>query len=75
MPGFEQTWTGPSHFTSTYTKQDGLLPYNSVDKLVKELDYKIYHINTVDENNQAMVTGSYIYNPNTKQFVGYQSLR
>lgn len=72
-PGFEQSWTGPSHFSTAYTKQEGLLPYNSVDKLVRDLNYKIYHINALDENNQSIVTGSYIYNAAAKQFIGYQS--
>ncbi|KTC85180.1 glycoside hydrolase family 18 protein [Legionella brunensis] len=72
-PGFEQLWTGVSHFPNSYSKQDGMLPYSSVDKAVKELNYKIYHIQATDDKNQSFITGSYIYNPGTKQFVGYQS--
>lgn len=73
FPGFEQSWTGVSHFPMSYSKQDGLLPYNSVDKAVQNMNYKIYHVKTFDHNNQPMITGSYIYNPNDKQFIGYQS--
>ena len=72
-PGFEQSWTGPSHFSSAYTKQDGLLPYNSVDKVIKELNYKAYHLDTVGDDNQPVVSGAYIYNPASQQFIGYQS--
>lgn len=73
LPGFEQPWSGPSHFDSAYTNQEGLLPYKSVVKAVNDLNYKIYHIRTLDENNNSFITSSYIYNPTAKQFVGYQS--
>lgn len=72
-PGFEQTWSGPSHFDTAYSKQEGMLPYNSVDKAVKELNYTIYHIKAIDSDNQSFITGSYIYNPIAKQFIGYES--
>ncbi|WED42452.1 glycoside hydrolase family 18 protein [Legionella cardiaca] len=72
-PGFEQPWTGVSHFPSSYSKQDGMLPYSAIDKVVRELNYKIYHVQAVDENNQPFITGSYLYNAATKQFIGYQS--
>ncbi|PWY54310.1 hypothetical protein DGG96_17835 [Legionella qingyii] len=73
LPGFEQHWTGASHFASEYSIQDGLLPYKAVDKLVKQLGYKIFHINALDENNNSFITGSYLYNSSAKQFIGYQS--
>lgn len=73
LPGFEQPWTGASHFTSAYSMQEGLLPYNSVNKAVKELNYKTYQVQTLDENNNEFITGSYLYNPSAKQFIGYQS--
>lgn len=72
-PGFEQIWRGTSHFSIAYTQQDGVLPYKAVEHVVKDLDYKIYHINAVDEHNNLFVTGSYLYNAAAKQFVGYQS--
>lgn len=71
-PGFEQPWQGPSVFAKAYSNQDGLLPYKSLDKVVNDLNYKIYHIDT-ELANQSVITGSYIYNPTTRQFVGYQS--
>lgn len=71
-PGFEQAWQGPSKFGSQYTNQDGLLPYKSIDKVVKDLHYQIYHVNA-EIDNQSIISGSYIYNPTTQQFVGYQS--
>lgn len=73
MPGFEQPWEGASIFSDAYTKQGGLLPYNAVDKVVHDLGYKIYHINSVDEQGQSSVVASYLYNPDARQFVGYQS--
>ena len=72
-PGFEQSWSGASHFSSAYTKQDGLLPYNSVHKLIRELNYKSYQIHALSGDNQSLVTGAYIYSPAARQFVGYQS--
>lgn len=73
-PGFEQPWSGPSHFTAAYTKQDGLLPYNSVTKVMNELGYKSYQIQTADEvAGIPFITGAYLYNPVAKQFIGYQS--
>lgn len=72
-PGFEQPWTGASHFPSSFSKQDGLVPYNSVNKLIKELNYQSYSIYTVDENNKSLITGAYLYNSAAKQFIGYQS--
>lgn len=73
LPGFEQRWTGSSKFPADYTNQDGLVPYRSIDNLVKNLNYKKYQVNAVDELNNNVVTGSYLYNPLTLQFVGYQS--
>ncbi len=71
-PGFEQPWQGPSKFDDKYTNQDGLLPYKSIDKVVHDLNYKIYHVNA-DIDDHSIVSGSYIYSPDTKQFIGYQS--
>lgn len=71
-PGFEQPWEKPSVFDKTYTEQDGLVPYKSIDKLIANLGYKSYQIQT-DIENESMISGSYIYHPKTKQFVGYQS--
>lgn len=73
LPGFEQPWTGASHFAAEYSIQDGLLPYKSVDKLVNQLDYKSYRVHAYDENNTPLITGSYLYNATAKQFIGYQS--
>ena len=72
-PGFEQHWTGPSQFSPEYTNQEGLLPYNSVDKAIKELNYKPYTILAQDEENKSFISGAYIYNLAAKQFIGYQS--
>ncbi|WP_133128487.1 glycoside hydrolase family 18 protein [Legionella nagasakiensis] len=72
-PGFEQPWQGPSQFPEQYTKQDGLLPYKSVDAVIKQLNYRSYPITALDQDNQLLVTGAYLYNPIAKQFVGYQS--
>ena len=72
-PGFEQPWTGVSHFSPAYSEQDGMLPYNSVDKLTKELNYKPFEIKAMDEQGRSFITGSYLYNPQQKQFIGYQS--
>ena len=72
-PGFEQTWTGASQFNEKYSKQDGMLPYNSIPTVIRDLGYKTYHVYGTDENNQSFITGSYIYNPLAKQFIGYQS--
>lgn len=73
LPGFEQPWSGASHFASEYSSQDGLLPYKAVEKLVSHLPYSMYHINALDEDNNSFITGSYLYNPTSKQFIGYQS--
>lgn len=73
QPGFEQPWTGPSKFSSAYTNQEGMLPYKAIDSVVKDLNYKIYHVKAFDDNNQPIETGAYIYNPKAQQFVGYQS--
>lgn len=70
--GFEQPWQGPSIFDKKYTNQDGLLPYKAIDQVVTELNYKVYHIDA-DIDNQSVISGSYLYNPTAKQFVGYQS--
>jgi chitinase len=72
-PGFEQYWAGPSHFASSYSGQEGMLPYYSVEKVVNELNYKIYHITALDSTNKPFITGSYIYSPADKQFIGYES--
>ena len=72
-PGFEQPWQGSSKFARTYTQQDGLLPYKSVDSVVNNLNYSIYHIKALDKNNNSVVAGSYLYNATAKQFIGYQS--
>jgi len=72
-PGFEQPWTGASQFTAAYTNQEGLLPYNSIDKVIKDLNYTSYSVNALDAENKTFVTGAYLYNPSTKQFIGYQS--
>ncbi|CEK11721.1 glycosyl hydrolase family 18 protein [Legionella hackeliae] len=72
-PGFEQPWTGASHFPAIYSKQDGMLPYSSVDKLVNELNYTIYHIQATNDENQPFITGSYLYHAGTQQFIGYES--
>lgn len=72
-PGFEMPWTGSSQFSSAYTKQDGLLPYKSVDKVMKELNYRSYSVSVLDENNQSVVSGAYLYHADAKQFIGYQS--
>lgn len=73
LPGFEQPWTGASHFASEYSLQDGLLPYKAVDKVINQLHYKVYHISSLDENGNSFITGSYLYNSAAKQFIGYQS--
>ncbi|KTD63918.1 glycosyl hydrolase family 18 protein [Legionella spiritensis] len=73
LPGFEQSWSGPSHFSGEYTNQDGLLPYKSVDNLINTLHYKTYQVMEMDDNNDSFATGAYLYNPEAKQFVGYQS--
>ena len=72
-PGFEQAWTSSAYFSDEYTKQEGLLPYSSVVKAINNLGYKSYQVMAQDENNNSFVTGAYIYNPQAKQFVGYQS--
>jgi chitinase len=72
-PGFEQNWTGPSKFSEDYSKQDGMLPYSSIVKAIDNLGYKTWHIQTKDENNESFISGSYIYNSDSKQFIGYQS--
>ncbi len=71
-PGFEQPWKAASQFDKAYTVQDGLLPYKSVDNVVKSLNYKKYAVNA-DLDGQSVVSGAYLYNPGSKQFVGYQS--
>lgn len=71
-PGFEQPWQGPSKFATKYTDQDGLLPYKSIDKVVKDLNYNIYHIDA-EIDNQSVISGSYLYHLTAKQFVSYQS--
>lgn len=73
LPGFEQPWSAPSSFGSNYTKQEGLLPYNAVEKVMQDLGYKSYDLTITDENGNQYVTGSYLYHPTAKQFVGYQS--
>ncbi|CDZ77370.1 Chitinase A precursor [Legionella massiliensis] len=73
LPGFEQPWTGPSHFPTTYSNQDGMFPYKSVDQAISQLAYKSYDIKALDNENQPIVLGSYLYNPSTRQFIGYQS--
>lgn len=73
LPGFEQPWNGASHFPTSLSLQDGLFPYNSVEKAITELQYKIYHVYAINENNESFVTGSYLYNAITQQFIGYQS--
>jgi chitinase len=73
LPGFEQPWTGASHFAPAYTNQEGLLPYKSVAKAINELGYKNYTIYAFDEENKSFATGSYLYNPSVRQFIGYQS--
>lgn len=72
-PGFEQPWTGASHFDPVYTKEEGMLAYKFIDKAIKEMNYKSYTVNAVDEENKPFVTGAYIYSPSAKQFIGYQS--
>lgn len=72
-PGFDQPWTGASHFPSSYSKQDGMLPYSAIDRAINELHYKNYSIQALDDKNQPVIAGSYVYNPQEKQFVGYQS--
>lgn len=73
LPGFEQPWSGPSTFNSAYTQQAGLLPYNTIDKVIQNLGYQSYNVMEYDENGHPFVTGAYIYNSAAKQFVGYQS--
>lgn len=73
LPGFEQPWSGPSAFISTYTKQEGLLPYNAVSRVIQDLGYKSYTLTEQDDEGNTFVTGAYIYNQQAKQFVGYQS--
>lgn len=73
LPGFEQPWTGASHFSQELSSQDGLVPYKSVEKLISQLNYTIYHVEALDEQNNSFITGSYIYNPTAQQFIGYQS--
>ncbi|KTD25546.1 glycoside hydrolase family 18 protein [Legionella maceachernii] len=72
-PGFEQPWAGPSQFTATYTNQEGMLPYKSVDRVINELGYKPYLVRASDVENTSFVTGAYLYSFSAKQFVGYQS--
>lgn len=72
-PGFEQPWTGPSHFDPSLGKEEGMLAYKYIDKAIKEMNYKSYSVNTVNEENKPFITGAYIYSPLAKQFVGYQS--
>ncbi|MBA2651464.1 MAG: glycoside hydrolase family 18 protein [Tatlockia sp.] len=73
LPGFEQPWNGPSHFPSAYSNQDGMFPYKSVPKAIQELNYKSYSIKALGEENNPFVTGAYLYNPASTQFIGYQS--
>jgi chitinase len=72
-PGFEQAWSGASKFATSYSPQDGLVPYKSVAKLIDELHYSPYNIFATDKANQSFVTGAYLYHPIEKQFIGYQS--
>lgn len=72
-PGLDQVWTGPSQVPSAYSDQEGFLPYASVDRLVKDLNYSIYLVDALDENQQPFVSAAYLYHPSTKQFIGYQS--
>ncbi|ARG99339.1 glycoside hydrolase family 18 protein [Legionella micdadei] len=72
-PGFEQPWTGASQFAATYTNQAGMLPYKSVDRVIKELGYTRYLVHALDVENKSFITGAYLYNSSSKQFVGYQS--
>lgn len=71
-PGFEQPWQKACVFNETYSPQDGLVPYNSINKIVNELGYKKYHVQ-VEMDNQPVMSGAYIYSPEAKQFIGYQS--
>lgn len=71
-PGFEQPWQKASVFNDSYTAQNGLVPYKSIDKIVNELGYNRYHIKAVLDN-LSVVSGSYLYSSKEKQFVGYQS--
>lgn len=73
LPGFEQPWSGASHFPANLSNQDGLLPYKSVEKAISELHYKNYTVEALGDDNLPFITGAYIYNPSAKQFVGYQS--
>ncbi|KTC98111.1 glycoside hydrolase family 18 protein [Legionella erythra] len=72
-PGFEQRWTGASHFPAAYSNQDGMVPYNSVDKIMKDFGYQTYSVDAEDEAGNTVVAGAYLYNDKAKQFVGYQS--
>lgn len=69
-PGFEQPWTGPSKFDNA---SNGMLPYSAIVNAINNQNYKTWHVEALNENNESFITGSYIYNPQTKQFVGYQS--
>ncbi|MBA2656628.1 MAG: glycoside hydrolase family 18 protein [Tatlockia sp.] len=73
MPGFEQPWKGPSHFSNAYSNQEGMLPYKSVPKLIADLHYQNYSVKTLDEKNNSIITGAYLYNSTSQQFIGYQS--
>lgn len=73
LPGFEQAWKGLCFFKNSYTNEKGLLPYNSVPKVMENLGYKSYNLREIDENGNSFITASYLYSPETKQFVGYQS--
>ena len=73
LPGFEQSWTGPSLFGKDYTLQNGLVPYKSIDKLINNLGYQSFNIMANNAQQEAFVTGSYIYSESAQQFVGYQS--
>lgn len=69
-PGFDQPWTGPSKFDSQYSNQEGMLPFKHIQTMIDSFGYKPYEI----KDETGNVIAAYIYNPNAKQFVGYESL-
>lgn len=73
LPGYNATWTHAAtidEMGKTNTNSDGFVPYKSIQKMTQKDGY--LQKNVIDPET-LMTVGGYIYNPNTKVFVGYES--